>query len=195
MPVIERSAPGTSPQRCCLSSQATVAQRALALLPLPHCESDRVRATSRPGFALANVVPDASRHFVASGEASAGRPQQARRGPRLGRSHLGECERGSGAASSSRPVDTRPDQRRACGEMRGGRHPRCRDLHPCRRVYANQARSPWLPMSGGSSMVAISRASRRPFSGRRSGSQDFAGRNEKRLVLIALIHDGAQLSL
>jgi hypothetical protein len=44
-------------------------------------------------------------------------------------------------------------------------------------------------------MVAISRASRRPFSGRRSGSQDFAGRNEKRLVLIALIHDGAQLSL
>ena len=28
-----------------------------------------------------------------------------------------------------------------------------------------------------------------------TGSQDFAGRNEKRLVLIALIHDGAQLSL
>jgi hypothetical protein len=44
-------------------------------------------------------------------------------------------------------------------------------------------------------MVAISRASRRRFSGRRSGSQDFVGRNEKRLVLIALIHDGAQLSL
>jgi hypothetical protein len=44
-------------------------------------------------------------------------------------------------------------------------------------------------------MVAISRASRRPFSGRGSGSQDFAGRNEKRLVLTALIHDGAQLSL
>ena len=44
-------------------------------------------------------------------------------------------------------------------------------------------------------MVAISRASRRPFLGGGGGSQDFAGRNEKRLVLIALIHDGAQLSL
>ncbi len=44
-------------------------------------------------------------------------------------------------------------------------------------------------------MVVVSGASRRPVLGRRSGSQDFAGRGEKRLVLSALIHDGAQLSL
>jgi hypothetical protein len=34
-----------------------------------------------------------------------------------------------------------------------------------------------------------------PLSARRRGSEDFAGRNERRLGLIAIIHDGAQLSL
>ena len=54
----------------------------------------------------------------------------------------------------------------------------------------------WLPVSGGSSTVATSRASRRRPLPRGEGARRISpGANEKRLVSIALIHDGAQLSL
>ena len=141
------------------------------------------------GYSMSKAIGSSRRRTPAA------RPEQARAGPALGTLPSGrKPAQGRDAVSSPAPwmpVGPAPcfwrNVRRTSSTV-----PR---LHACRRVYANQARSPWLPMSGGSSMVAISRASRRPFSGRRSGSQDFAGRNEKRLVLIALIHDGAQLSL
>lgn len=55
-------------------------------------------------------------------------PQQARRGLAHGRSQLAECEHGARRPSLPGPVDTRPDQRRASGDVQKLIRPRVVDL-------------------------------------------------------------------
>jgi hypothetical protein len=81
--------------------------------------SNTERAPRQPGLTRATLDEAGTRHSAAG--TPLGRPKQARRGPRLGRSHLGEGECGSTATFPRRSRECRPDHRPASGEERGSR--------------------------------------------------------------------------